>query len=57
MEEYKDRFIKYFIDSGFERFVAEQELEAWLENMDVEDLYFEEPEYDAAECISYWDGD
>lgn len=55
LERYKEKFIKYFIDLNIECWMAEQELEAWLEMMDEDDLDYEHPEFDAAECISYWD--
>ena len=52
-EEFKKRFLKHFTDLGIDKDVAECEWEAYEQDTyDENDP--EQPEYAAAECLSYW---
>lgn len=56
LDEYKKVFIEYMDRAskcGVEN--AKLECEAHIENVGVDGL--ETPEYDADECMSYWDGE
>lgn len=55
LDEYKETFIDYMDrQSGCGRDHAKMECEAHIENVGVDNL--ETPEYDAEECMEYWDG-